>query len=202
MEDTIWGSTYGSTAAIQAAFDRFGPEYHDAIVASGAPAGAAAALRPHLATDAQGLDLGCGSGALGQALHGAGLVMPLDGIDLSPGMIALAAQTGCYRRLHRANLLLKAGLPQLEPYDFVITMGLVGDYVPYYLALPYAVSLLKPGGHIGFAVESRSTPWRALEELAGKLGLTVLSETVLPVTETQLVPQTYYFYAARLASAR
>lgn len=198
MEDTIWGSTYGSTAAIQAAFDRFGPEYHQAIVASGAPAGAASALYPHLAPNAQGIDLGCGSGALGQALHVCGLTTPLDGIDLSPGMLTLAAETGCYRRLHRANLLLKAGLPALDPYDFVISMGLIGDYVPYYLALPYAVSLLRPGGHLGFAVESRSTPWRALEELAARLGLTVLSETVLPVTETQLVLQTYYFYAARL----
>jgi predicted TPR repeat methyltransferase len=198
LEDTIWGATYGSTAAIQAAFDRFGPEYHHAIVASGAPAGAAAALLPHLALNSQGIDLGCGSGALGQALHACGLTTPLDGIDLSPVMLELAHATGCYRRLHRANLLLKAGLPKLEAYDFAITMGLIGDYVPFYLALPYAVSLLKPGGHVGFAVESRSTPWRSLEELAAQLNLTVLSETVLPVTETQLVPQTYYFYASRL----
>ena len=68
LEDTIWGAVYGSVAAVQAAFDRFGPEYHEAILATGAPAGAARAFIPHLGRPAQGIDLGCGSGVLGLAL--------------------------------------------------------------------------------------------------------------------------------------
>ena len=198
LEDTIWGASYGSTAAVQAAFDRFGPEYHLAIVASGVPAGAAAALQPHLAPDAQGLDLGCGSGALGLALKEQGLVRPLDGVDLSPGMLALARATGCYRDLRRANLLLPEELaPWPELYDFVVTVGLIGDYVPYYLALPHALSLLKPEGWLGFAVESRSTPWPGLEKLAAELRLELLSETVLSVPQGELIAQTYYFFVAR-----
>src|SRR5471032_3208293 len=82
LEDTIWGAGYGSVAAVQAAFDRFGPEYHQAILASGAPAGAARALMPHLQPGAQGIDFGCGSGVLGIALKEAGLRPPLDGVDL------------------------------------------------------------------------------------------------------------------------
>jgi predicted TPR repeat methyltransferase len=201
LEDTIWGASYGSVAAVEAAFDRFGPEYHEAILATGAPTGAARALMPHLDREAQGIDLGCGSGALGLALGAEGLVPPLDGIDLSAVMLRLAAKTGRYRHLHRANLLLPGEIPGLGLYDFAVTMGLIGDYVPYYLALPYAVSLLKPEGRLGFAVESRSTPWRALEKLAGELGLEVLSETVLTVPEERLVSQTYYFYVARLESS-
>ena len=99
-------------------------------------------------------------------------------------MLDLARATGCYRQLERANLLLPKDCPALgKPYDFVITMGLMGDYVPYYIALPHLVSLLRPGAFAGYAVERRSTPSRALEKLSLDLGLVPISETVLPVPE-------------------
>ena len=203
LEDTIWGASYGSVSAVQAAFDRIGPDYHRAILASGAPAGAARALMPHLHPDAPGLDFGCGSGALGIALREAGLRRPLDGIDLSPVMLDLARETGCYRHLHRANLLLPRECPDLAPpYDFAITVGLIGDYVPYYIALPHLVSLLKPGAGLGFTVEPRSTPCHALEKRVEELGLTLLSETVLPVPEGKLEKESYHFFVARLTGAR
>ena len=200
LEDTIWGASYGSVASVQAAFDRFGPEYHAAIMDSGAPTGAAQALMPFLHADAQGIDFGCGSGVLGIALRDAGLRQPPDGVDLSPGMLNLARATGCYRDLMRANLLIPADCPApVTLYDFGITMGLVGDYVPYYIALPHLVSWLRDGAYLGYAVESRSTPSRALEKLALELGLTPLSETILSVPEGKLAGQTYYFFVARLS---
>ncbi len=187
---------------MQAAFDRLGSDYHQAIMASGAPAGAARALMPHLRPDAQGVDFGCGSGALGLALREAGLRQPLDGIDLSPVMLDLARATGCYRDLRQGNLLMREEWPGPEtPYDFAITMGLMGDYVPYYLALPRIVSCLRPGALVGYAVESRSTPSRALEKLALELNLAPISETVLPVPEGKLIGQVYYFFVARLGAA-
>jgi len=201
LEDTIWGATYGSVAAVQAAFDRFAPEYHRAILATGAPAGAARALRPHLPEGAAGIDLGCGSGALGWALRQEGWTGTLDGIDLSPVMLRLAAETGCYRRLLQANLLRPETSAPDGPYDFAITMGLIGDYVPYYIVLPQAVALLRRPGLFGFAVETRSTPWRLLEKLAAELGLKILSETTLPVPEAELASQSYQFYVAELAES-
>src|SRR5476651_2760219 len=105
IEDTIWASSYGSVAAVQAAFDRLGAEYHEAILASGVPSGAVEALMPHLDPDAQGIDFGCGSGVLGLMLRDAGLSKPLDGLDLSPVMLDLARPTGAYRQLLPANLL-------------------------------------------------------------------------------------------------
>jgi hypothetical protein len=97
------------------------------------------------------------------------------------------------------NLLVPEECPALpEPvYDFAITMGLIGDYVPYYMALPHILSKLRPGGHLGFAVESRSTPWRALEKHVAELGLTTLSETVLAVPEGKLTEQSYHFFVCR-----
>ncbi len=198
LEDTIWGASYGSVAAVQDAFDRIAPDYHEAIVASGAPSGAARALMPHLAPEARGIDFGCGSGALGLALRDAGLRTPLDGIDLSPGMLDLARQTGCYGQLSRANLLLPGEYPApAHPYDFAISVGLLGDYVPYYLGLPHIVSFIHPGGFIGYAVESRSTPCHALENLARDLGLEPMASTTLPVPEGMLTEQVYQFYVAR-----
>ncbi len=202
LEDTIWGASYGSVAAVQAAFDRIAPEYHRAIVASGAPAGAARVLMPHLSPDAQGIDFGCGSGVLSLALRDAGLRQPLDGLDLSPVMLELARRSGAYRDLQRANLLLPQDCPAMaSPYDFAITMGLIGDYVPYYIALPHIVSWLKPGALVGYAVEQRSTPSRALDKLARELGLVPLCETTLPVPEGVLIGQTYQFFVARLSTS-
>ncbi|MCE0522014.1 MAG: class I SAM-dependent methyltransferase [Methylacidiphilales bacterium] len=199
LEDTIWGAGYGSVAAVQAAFDRFGAEYHQASLASGVPAGAAKALMPHLDPDAQGIDFGCGSGVLGLALREAGLRRPLDGLDLSPVMLGQARETGCYRHLQRANLLVPQECPApAGPYDFAITVGLVGDYVPYYVALPHIVSTLRSGAFLGYAVERRSTPSRALEKLASELGLAPISETVLPVSAGKLEEQFYHFFVARL----
>ncbi len=203
LEDTIWGASYGSVSAVQAAFDRFGPEYHQAILASGAPAGAARAMMPHLEPGARGIDFGCGSGVLGMALREAGLRAPLDGLDLSPVMLEMARETGCYGELARANLLLPQDCPRLaQPYDFAITMGLMGDYVPYYLALPHIVSSVRAGGFVGYAVESRSTPSHALERLAQELGLVTLSETVLPVPEGKLTGQIYHFFVGQKDSPR
>jgi predicted TPR repeat methyltransferase len=198
LEDTIWGASYGSVAAVREAFDRIAPSYHAAIMASAVPSGAARALMPHLHAEALGIDFGCGSGALGLALRDAGLLEPLDGVDLSPVMLELARQTGCYRELHRSNLLLPQECPVLaSPYDFAITVGLLGDYVPYYLGLPHIVSCVRPGGIIGYAVERRSTSWQALEKAAGDLGLEALSETTLPVQEGVLTEQVYHFFVAR-----
>jgi hypothetical protein len=201
LEDTIWGASYGSVSAVRAAFDRFGPEYHQAIMASGVPAGAAQALIPFLKPDAQGIDFGCGSGVLGAALRGAGLRQPLDGIDLSPVMLELAGETGCYRHLLPGNLLLPESYQTATaPYDFAITVGLMGDYVPYYLALPRIVSSMRRGGYLGYAVERRSTPSHALEKLALELGLVALSESVLPVAPGVLEAQFYHFFVARFGS--
>jgi len=199
IEDTIWASSYGSVAAVQAAFDRLGTEYHEAIVASGVPAAAAEALRPHLDVEAQGIDFGCGSGVLGMMLRALGLRRPLDGLDISPVMLELARKTECYRELRRTNLLApEETAPLPGPYDFAITVGVIGDYVPYYLALPQIVSVLSPGGFVGFTVDIKSTPWTALERLGPELGLTILSEKTLIVPEGALMAQTYHFFVAQL----
>lgn len=198
LEDTIWGAHYGSCAAIEAAFDRIGPDYHRAIMLSGVPDRAALCLMPHLDPAARGIDFGCGSGAMGLALRRAGLRRPLDGIDLSPGMLDLARMTGCYARLDRANLLAPAGHPPSgAAYDFAVTLGLIGDYMPYYAVLPLLAAAVPPGAMTGFGVEPKSTPQRPLLSLAEEIGLEILSEEVLSIPAAVLELETYHFFVAR-----
>jgi predicted TPR repeat methyltransferase len=200
LEDTIWGAHYGSCAAIQAAFDRIAPTYHEAIMRSGAPDRAAACLMPQLDPEACGVDFGCGSGAMGLALRRAGLRAPLEGLDLSPGMLDLARQSGCYAALTRVNLLAPEEVARVRGgYDFAVELGLIGDYVPYYLALPLIVAAVRPGGMIGFGVEPKSTPQRPLLRLAEEQGLEIVSETVLNIPAEVLELETYHFFVGRRA---
>lgn len=198
LEDTIWGAHYGSCAVIAATFDRIGPEYHEAIMASGVPDAAAACLMPFLDPDSHGIDFGCGSGAMGLALTGAGLRHRLDGLDLSSGMLDLARQTGCYGTLLQANLLVPSSCPTLPGnYSFAVTLGLIGDYVPYYIGLPALVAAVPPGAILGFGVEPKSTPELPLQKLAGELGLIPLAEDVLSIPLAGLERETYHFFVAR-----
>src|SRR3954462_2181023 len=53
--------------------------------------------------DSAVIDLGCGTGAVGRRLAQLG-VTTVDGVDLSPEMLAVAARTGVYRSLTVADL--------------------------------------------------------------------------------------------------
>ena len=118
-------------------------------------------------------------------------------------MLDMARSTGCYRHLLQANLLLPSeGALPAAPYDFAITMGLMGDYVPYYIALPHIVASVRAGAFVGYAVERRSTQAHALEKLALELGLEPISETTLPVPEGKLTGQIYHFFVARARMPR
>lgn len=67
------------------------------------------------------LDVGAGTGLVGVALAAEGVV-PVDGIDLSPEMLAQARDKGCYRHLLQADLTLP--LPPLHgPYAGLTSAG-------------------------------------------------------------------------------
>lgn len=95
------------------------------------------------------LDLGCGTGLIGAALHP--IARRLDGIDLSAAMIEQARQRGLYDQLTVGELTRAADAP--AAYDLV-TAGDVfiylGDLTPSFTAIATA---LRPGGGIAFSVE-------------------------------------------------
>ncbi len=76
---------------------------------------------------AQGLDLGCGTGLSGQAFGD--IIDALDGIDLSPKMLELAAAKNIYRRLYADNInsFLQSSEASYNFYLAADVFGYVGD---------------------------------------------------------------------------
>jgi predicted TPR repeat methyltransferase len=102
------------------------------------------------AQDLTVLDLGCGTGFAAEAF--AGMASAIDGIDLSPAMIAKARARDLYRALAVADIetaLAEGG----ADYDLVLaadTLVYLGDLATTFAG---AARRLKPGGHFLFTVE-------------------------------------------------
>ena len=113
------------------------------------------------------LDVGCGTGAVAERLPANGIV---DGVDLSPEMLAVAARKGLYRALFEANLKETLDLPDAA-YGGIVSSGTFthGHVGPE--ALPELVRVMAPGGVALISV--RPEVWTALsfgevfEALAG-----------------------------------
>lgn len=78
------------------------------------------------------LDVGCGSGQVGHALAAWGYVA-VDGVDLSPAMLTVAARKACYRALVLADVdeLPPTAFPDAH-YDAAIC---VGTFTPHHVGL-------------------------------------------------------------------
>jgi predicted TPR repeat methyltransferase len=100
---------------------------------------------------ARAVDLGCGTGLMGQAL--AGSVEHLVGVDLSPRMLAQASRTGPYDTLHETDAAaFLRGLP-----DGACDLALAADVLPYMAALDdlfeQAGRAMTPGGLFAFTAQ-------------------------------------------------
>ncbi|WP_457649227.1 class I SAM-dependent DNA methyltransferase [Profundibacter sp.] len=67
------------------------------------------------------LDVGAGTGLVGQALAVHGLA-PVDALDISPDMLAVAQSKGCYRDTIHADLTRQVGIAD-SVYGGVISVG-------------------------------------------------------------------------------
>ncbi len=98
------------------------------------------------------LDLGCGTGLMGEALQGR--VDHLAGIDLSAAMIAKARERGLYDRLLVGDAAAMLGLEPPEGSDLIVAadaLVYIGDLAPLFAAV---VTALAPDGLFAFSVES------------------------------------------------
>ena len=127
------------------------------------------------------LDAGCGTGAVGALLHDAGF-RHVDGLDLSPQMLAVAARKQVYRALAEADLNLPFEPPQ-PGYDAVVSAGtFVHGHVggEGFAALS---RLLTPGGIMVCAIADPVWVQDRFDRLLQDLELHTLShnvEAVLP----------------------
>ncbi|GFH08640.1 TPR_REGION domain-containing protein, partial [Haematococcus lacustris] len=97
------------------------------------------------------VDLGCGTGLMGDLVRP--LVAPggLEGVDLSAGMVAKASQRGCYDQL--------AGPQQRrQPYDLLLAADVfvyIGDLAP---VLQAAASSAAPRALLAMSTETEPPP--------------------------------------------
>jgi predicted TPR repeat methyltransferase len=138
-------------------FDQFAPRFDAEL--TGPLAYATPALLATLLAEAgiapskalRVLDLGCGTGLSGVAL--APFARRLDGLDLSPRMLAEARRRGLYHALHEADLLdwLPAQVGRFGLIAAADVLNYLGDLAP---ALAAIAGALAPGGTAAFSVEA------------------------------------------------
>lgn len=155
------GSAASGTAMsyVEALFDQYAPQFETALVQRlgyTVPERLDTMLVTAMQTlgitgFAHALDLGCGTGLMGQRLRDK--VSVLEGIDLSAAMIAETARKGIYDRLAKAELV--AFLSQGPLACDVITAA---DVFIYCGALPpvlaAVVPAMRPGALLAFSLEA------------------------------------------------
>lgn len=142
------------------------------------------------------LDLGCGTGLLGPLLKPvAGRV---DGVDLSPPMLAKARTLGVYDRLDEAELVEHLQRTDRR-HDAVVAADVfiyVGDLEPVFAGV---ARVLEPAGHFVFSLERADDAHdyvllpsrryaqseRRVRELAARHGFDVLAVEPGPIREDQ-----------------
>lgn len=105
----------------------------------------------------QVLDLGCGTGLVGQCLQGH--ASHVDGVDLSAGMVSRAQESGHYRRVWQADIhdAMQEADRAGDRYDLIVS----ADVFIYVGALErvfeLATRVLHAGGGLAFSLEEWST---------------------------------------------
>ncbi|KAK4622015.1 Methyltransferase-like protein 27 [Fulvia fulva] len=135
---------------LQDIYDKWADQFNDDIAKQDyvAPKYVAEAILDNLGkVDGDILDAGCGTGLSGIALAQVGC-KNIDGVDLSTGMLKVAAKTGLYRSLAPADLS-KPIEKQDDTYDVVTCVGtLTHGHVDPKPALEEFIRITKPGGLI------------------------------------------------------
>lgn len=116
-------------------------------------------LRPHLASSlARVLDIGCGTGLAGRALATYGFTV-IEGLDLSPEMTQVAADSGTYCAFVMADLNAVLPVPDAS-YDAALCCGTFTSGHVSARCLDEIVRILRPGAPFAFTV--KLSEWEAL----------------------------------------
>lgn len=180
------------SAYVRDLFDAYADDFESALVdrlGYRAPAHIAAALdcvAPGWRF-VHGLDLGCGTGLMAEAL--AGRVARLDGVDLSPAMVAKARAKGLYADLRVAELVADLSQPR-GPYDLLLAADVfcyLGDLAP---VLKAARNRATDDAVLAFSVERGAEGFQLADSLRYRHGADYLAATLAGAgwTDALLMP--------------
>lgn len=150
-------------AFVEALFDQYAPRFDAALTEKLGYRGPEILMRAlshtGFAHAARALDLGCGTGLMGEALRARCTV--LEGVDLSAGMLERARRRGLYDRLEKADI---AAIPLAEPaYDLIVAADVFAYLGALDGVLAWAAGSLAPGGRLAFTVETGAGPGYTLQ---------------------------------------
>jgi MFS family permease len=155
--DRLYGAR--NLTELRAEYDRIASAY-DAELVDGmgyrSPAAVTDVARRLLPVEARILDAGAGTGLLGVALAGVGFTL-LEGLDMSPGMLAVAARKNVYRDLREGRLGDELDYATGE-FDGVVSAGVLTVGHAPAECLDELVRVTRPGGHVIFTLRSDQTP--------------------------------------------
>ena len=154
------GSDRAPSPYVRAVFDGYADRFEQHLIALGyrVPGLMRAALLRLAPWEAAGgsagptLDLGCGTGLVGLAIHDLP-VGPLHGVDLAPRMLARAADKGLYASLREADLLTVLAEPGPD-YGLILAADVLCYFGALDPVLGAARARLRPGGLMLLSTES------------------------------------------------
>ncbi|HEX2345623.1 MAG TPA: MFS transporter [Gaiellaceae bacterium] len=185
--DRLYGAR--DLAELRSEYDRIATAYDTELVDGmgyNAPGEVATVAQRLLPADARILDVGAGTGLLGIALTEAGFAR-LDGLDLSPGMLAEARRKAVYGDLREATL---GEVLDYESggYDGVLASGVLTTGHAPATCLDELVRITRTGGHVIFTLRSDAGGPPGFEEKMGDLAHARRWELVERGDEFQAMP--------------
>jgi predicted TPR repeat methyltransferase len=196
------GDAAAHSAYVAGLYDAYAATFEDHLTRQlgyDIPAELRRALAPLLPAPVPALDIGCGTGLVAEALEG--LASPIDGIDLSPGMVERARRRGRYRTLAAGDLTTLVGSGGFTgPYGLVTAADVfihLPDLTPAFARI---AGILAPEGLFAFSIEVADQPVALrssgryaqsrhhIRELAARSGLAVMLERSVTVRLERLRP--------------
>jgi len=148
-------------AYVQSLFDQYASRFEDALINDLGYRGPQVLFNAVIAVCREikrppffrrALDLGCGTGLAARAF--AKNVDEFIGVDLSPGMIAKAQQTGLYKRLDVADMVQGLAAEPDAGFDLVLSADAIIYLPDLGPALKQIARVLRPGGLAAFTTET------------------------------------------------
>jgi predicted TPR repeat methyltransferase len=146
------------TGYLRSLFQGYAPHYdahYRDVLHARAAKETAALLRGSDSSFGLAVDVGCGTGMLGEEIRGQ--IHRLVGIDLSPGMLEQARGKGCYDELVEGDFLDWDAEEGIETVCAIEVLNYFGDLLPVFRTFS---SWLLPGGVLALTVEKGDGPWR------------------------------------------